>query len=184
MRYYRDIEPPVADAGEGFELNCHAPVSSLNGNLSYPAGSLEFNWSTSDGQFESDTNIPQPTISFPGNYLLTVVNTQNGCTDTDQVTITSNFITDMEVEVQHPDCHGETGNLVVPSVTGGIPPFLYSVDGGETFGQSNIFNNLPGGVYDIVIMDSNDCLLESSGQIIEPDELLLTLDADVDYFAW
>ncbi|KAA3621115.1 MAG: hypothetical protein DWQ02_28310, partial [Bacteroidetes bacterium] len=151
---FQDIEPPVADAGQGFELNCHAPVSSLNGNLSYPVGLLNFNWSTSDGQFESDTDIPQPTISFPGSYLLTVVNTQNGCTDTDQVTITSNFITDMEVEVQHPDCHGETGNLVVPSVTGGVPPFLYSVNGGETFGQSNIFNNLPGGVYDIVIMDS------------------------------
>jgi hypothetical protein len=87
-----------------------------------------------------------------------VINTQNGCTDSDQVTITSNFITDMEVEVQHPLCHEETGNLVIPAVSGGVPPFLYSIDGGETFGQNTVFTNLVAGQYEIVVMDANDCL--------------------------
>lgn len=175
----QDITPPTADAGQGFELNCHAPVSNLNGNLSSPAGLLEYSWSTTTGQFESNTDIPQPTISFPGDYLLTVINTQNGCTDNDLVTITSNFITEMEIETEHPLCFGETGSLVVPSITGGVPPFLYSVDGGETFGQSSVFTNLVAGQYDVVIMDSNDCLLEETSQVIAPDELLLTLDSDV-----
>jgi gliding motility-associated-like protein len=175
----QDITPPVANAGQGFELNCHAPISNLNGSLSSPIGLLEYNWGTSNGQFESATDIPQPTISFPGDYLLTVINTQNGCTDSDQVTITSNFITDMEVEVQHPLCHEETGNLVIPAVSGGVPPFLYSIDGGETFGQNTVFTNLVAGQYEIVVMDANDCLFETTDQVIAPDELILTLDTDV-----
>ncbi len=175
----QDIASPVANAGQGFELNCHAPISNLNGSLSYPVGLLEYNWSTANGQFESANNIPQPSISFPGDYLLTVVNTQNGCTDSDQVTITSNFITGMDVEVQHPLCYGETGSLLVPSVTGGVPPFLYSIDGGQTFGQSTVFTNVTAGQYEVVVMDANDCLYESTNQVIEPDELLLTLDTDV-----
>lgn len=175
---FQDITPPVANAGQGFELNCHAPISNLNGSLSIPAGVLEYQWSSANGQFESATDIPQPTISFPGNYLLTVVNTQNGCTDTDQVIITSNFITGMEVETVDPLCFDETGTLVVQQVSGGIPPFQYSINGGATFGPSNVFPNIPAGQYDVVVMDANDCELEATALIVAPDEILLTLDAD------
>lgn len=175
---FQDIEPPVANAGQGFELNCHAPISNLNGSLSIPVGVLEYQWSSSNGQFESATDIPQPSISFPGNYLLTVVNTQNGCTDTDQVTITSNFITGMEVETVDPLCFDETGTLVVQQVSGGVPPFQYSINGGTTFSQSNVFSNIPAGQYDVVVIDANDCELEATALIVAPDEILLTLDAD------
>lgn len=174
----QDIEPPVANAGATFELNCHAPVSNLNGILSSPAPLLVYEWSTSGGQFESATDIAQPTISFPGQYFLTVTNTENGCTDSDQVTITSNFITNMEVETEDPLCFGETGSILIPSVSGGVPPYQYSINGGQEFSSSNIFSNIPEGQYDVVIMDSNECLMEEVTQVVAPPELILNLDTE------
>jgi gliding motility-associated-like protein len=176
----QDIEPPLANAGQDFELNCHAPVSNLDGNLSYPAGILEFEWSTADGQFESATNISQPTISFPGTYLLSITNTENGCTDTDIVGITSNFITGLDVEIDNPLCHDETGSIIVPEIYGGSPPFLYSIDGGENFFQSNLFTNVAAGSYEVVIQDSNECQLDDSALVNAPAEVVITLDAETE----
>ena len=42
----------------------------------------------------------------------------------------------------------------------GFPPFQYSIDGGNTFQESSVFSGLGGGVYNIVILDANDCSVE------------------------
>jgi gliding motility-associated-like protein len=174
----QDIVNPVANAGLDFELDCHDPVNTLNGNLSSPTGILEYNWSTTNGQFESPVHIAQPTISFPGEYLLTVINTQNGCEDSDQVQISSNFITSIAIETEDPLCHDQNGSIVIPEVDGGNPPFLYSIDGGENFFQSNVFPNVSPGQYQVIILDSNDCTLEESSQIIAPAEVLVMLNTE------
>jgi gliding motility-associated-like protein len=42
--------------------------------------------------------------------------------------------------------------------SGGVQPYVYSYDG-NTWQTSNIFTNLPSGVYTISIMDDNYCLI-------------------------
>ncbi len=43
---------------------------------------------------------------------------------------------------------------------GGAGNLMYSIDGGATFQSSNIFNNLPLGTYQVVVMDENGCTLQ------------------------
>ncbi|MCI5080043.1 MAG: T9SS type A sorting domain-containing protein, partial [Saprospiraceae bacterium] len=45
--------------------------------------------------------------------------------------------------------------LVTPA--NGAGPFLFSIDGGETFQDFELFSNLPGGEYEILISDANGC---------------------------
>jgi len=42
----------------------------------------------------------------------------------------------------------------------GSDPIQYSIDGGTTFQSGRIFNDLPSGVYQVVIKDGNDCVYE------------------------
>ncbi len=51
------------------------------------------------------------------------------------------------------------GTILITPVNG-IGPFQYSIDGGMSFQASNMFNNLAGGDYVIVIQGDLDCLYE------------------------
>ena len=46
------------------------------------------------------------------------------------------------------------GSILI-NATGGIGPYTYSIDGGLTFQEENLFDNLVGGEYNIVVLDSD-----------------------------
>jgi len=78
--------PEVAIAQEGV-LNCMNSLATLDGSASTASGPLEFAWQNSDG-----TPLPNGTnsiveITEPGNYVLEVTNTENGCTATNNITV-------------------------------------------------------------------------------------------------
>lgn len=52
------------------------------------------------------------------------------------------------------ECDQDTGTITINATGLGL---RYSIDGGA-FQQSNVFNNLPGGVYTVQIQDANDCI--------------------------
>ncbi len=65
-------------------------------------------------------------------------------------------------------CGEATGNIIF-EVTGGVPPYEYSVDGGMTFVSSSIINNLATGTYQPVVRNANtDC--ETAGNEVTVDE--------------
>lgn len=49
------------------------------------------------------------------------------------------------------------GNITLDSVAGGCSPYQYSDNGGNTYQSSSIFNQLSGGNYSIIVMDSSGC---------------------------
>ncbi len=78
---------PLAAAGPGFQLTCTETSYTLSPNASQGA-QFTYLWSTNTGNFLSPTNILNPVVNGAGYYFLTVTNTANGCTATDQVQIT------------------------------------------------------------------------------------------------
>ncbi len=91
-----------------------------------------------------------------GTYQI-VVTDAAGCQSSISSTLSpSNGPIIQAVNVTPSSCTGSTGSINI-SVLGGIPPYMYSIDNGTTFQPSNIFNGLPAGNYDIVVMDSNNC---------------------------
>ncbi|MFD2824674.1 T9SS type B sorting domain-containing protein [Lacinutrix iliipiscaria] len=59
------------------------------------------------------------------------------------------------------------GVITVTAVSGGTPPYMYSIDG-ITFQSSNTFSGLSNGTYTITIQDDNDCTFITNEVIIEP----------------
>ena len=75
-----DQAPPVATAS-GVTLTCTQPSSTIAGGSTTPGAT--FAWTGPDG-FQA--NVPSPTVTQPGNYLLTVTG-PNGCTATAAATV-------------------------------------------------------------------------------------------------
>ncbi len=90
-----DVELPEVEAGASVSLDCDTQTNALDGTGSSLGANFTYSWSTPDGQILSGANTLTPNIGDPGNYVLTILNTQNGCTDMDNVTVTE--------DVVHPD---------------------------------------------------------------------------------
>lgn len=54
-------------------------------------------------------------------------------------------------------CNGGNTGTITVTASGGTPGYLYSSDGGATFGSNNILNNLIAGTYQVVVKDANGC---------------------------
>ena len=56
--------------------------------------------------------------------------------------------------INSPSCFGSTDGSIGVSVFGGYGPYQYSIDGGATFQDDNVFANLPTGTYEITVLDA------------------------------
>ena len=54
-------------------------------------------------------------------------------------------------------CNGGNTGTITVTASGGTPGYLYSSDGGATFGSNSVFNNLIAGTYQVVVKDANGC---------------------------
>jgi len=103
-------------------------------------GFEKYLWSTG-ATSPSITNVPV------GSYWVEL--TFNGCVYRQYVTVTESplpIITSIEIN----------GTTVTIGVSGGTPPYEYSLDG-VSWQFSNIFNNVPRGAHTIFVKDSNFC---------------------------
>ena len=133
-------------------------------------------WTTADGHIVSGANSPNPIVDEPGQYLLTITSTVNGCTNSAQIDVPQelNVPMGLNFNLLPPLCNGTPGALTVDQVNGGVGPFAYSVDGGQTFLSSGQFNQLAPGNYDLVIQDANGCEITEPIDVPSPPIPLVT----------
>jgi gliding motility-associated-like protein len=136
--------------------------SSSTGN------NMQYAWATQNGNITSGNNSQTSTVDEPGTYALTVTNPQNGCTATDNVTVGAIPPPIFAPALTQPDCHDKNGAVDFGAVTGGQEPFVYSSDGGQTFGAQSLADNLPPDVYTLVVQDALGCTATQNVTINQP----------------
>ncbi|MBK6993423.1 MAG: hypothetical protein IPH31_00320 [Lewinellaceae bacterium] len=88
----QDILPPTASAGADGLLTCDITSLTLDGLGSSTNGNYFYQWTTQNGNILVGANGLSPVVTAGGTYNLSVTNTDNGCTDTDQVVVTTNTV--------------------------------------------------------------------------------------------
>jgi gliding motility-associated-like protein len=83
----QDIASPAAEAGTAAMLTCTVESLTLNGAGSSTGNGFSYVWTTINGNIVSGANSLTPVVNQPGNYVLLVTNTANGCTKTDNVLV-------------------------------------------------------------------------------------------------
>jgi gliding motility-associated-like protein len=114
----------------------------------------------------------------PGNYTVTVGDAM-GCT-TEGVGLVLDSLPTLELQLttDSASCFGAMdGILISETVSGGTPPYRYSLDG-EVYQSSSIFTGLPAGVYTLYLQDAEACLDSFPATIGAPPPLTLALPPD------
>ncbi|MEZ4885765.1 MAG: gliding motility-associated C-terminal domain-containing protein [Chitinophagales bacterium] len=169
-------ETPIADAGETSLLTCDEPTAMIGGTGSSTGANIIYLWS---GNVE-DSIAATTMTNFSGIYTLTVTDSQTGCAATDSVTITQEgaipILSAVAFEVS---CFGVSdGRIEVESVTSGVEPFQYSLDGDE-LGEQTVFEGLEAGSHTVEVVDANGCTDALTFEIVEPEELTVSLVLNV-----
>ena len=166
---------PTADAGSDQTVTCEESALTLGG--ANTSSDLTYTWYLNDGLFSQEIN---PTATESGTYTL-VVSNDFGCTASDVVVIDNTASQPTaDVTVIPVGCYDESdGALLVENVSGGIEPYLFSLNG-EPFSEVPDLTGLAAATYNLVIEDANGCQSEINFDITQPQETLAVLTATLD----
>lgn len=102
-----------------------------------------------------------------GNYEVTVTD-DNGCTSNVDTTLTEPDALQLSLTPTNISCpNGDDGNIE-SEVLGGTPPYQYSWSNGS---ETEDINNLTAGTYTLTVTDANDCEIQESVTLTEPEEM-------------
>lgn len=177
----RNIEAPLASAGADQELDCEAPVVTLDASASRAVqGELRYQWARLDDPSFAGEGI-RPAIDRPGIYVLLLTDNGNGCTDRDTVVVTrnENLPTAIQVQAARTTCYEDTdGRILITGVTGGEGPYLFRLNDGP-FVSTESFENLRAGTYRLSVMDLRGCELTQPVEIGRGNDLKLNVGEDL-----
>ncbi|WP_332737128.1 gliding motility-associated C-terminal domain-containing protein, partial [Flavihumibacter sp.] len=127
-------------------------------------GYLPYEYSIDGGATYQSSNVF--TNRQAGNYTITVRDAKD-CIATTDVNI-NQIQNTVAATITTPDipCGFSTGTITV-SASNGTAPYRYSLDGGNSFQTSNVFNDLPAGDYTILVIDANNCTTTASGTLVQ-----------------
>ncbi|HKR05631.1 MAG TPA: gliding motility-associated C-terminal domain-containing protein [Bacteroidia bacterium] len=146
-----------------------SPVSRCSGDtnpvvLNPGASGTSYQWYYNSGLITGATNstysVPQPFV--PGNYSVTVTNTQNGitCSGTASMTLTVNPAATVDPLTDQSICEGASASFNASSPNTS-PTFIWTGPGSASSSSSSIsINNataLNGGTYTVTVTDVNGC---------------------------
>jgi len=172
--------------------NCQASTSSSISNLASPIvigaavtdvtcnaacnGQLQVTVSGGTGTITYSIGTPQAasliTNICAGNYTLTVTD-QNGCSDSQPVTVTEPAPLAAIVTPTALTCFNNNTGQISFNASGGTAPYTYSTDNGVSFSNQTTVQFLNAGTYNTVVKDANGCLLNTSVIVTEPAQLVV-----------
>jgi len=139
-----------------------------NGEITLSAfgGTLPYQYAIGSDTFSSNNIFKKKII---GSYLLRIKDA-NGCLYDTTVTLTQPTILKANISLTNVTCFNGINGEISTNGIGGIPPYRYKINSGS-FTSSTIHSNLPAGVYNITVSDSNGCTFDTAVFISQPSHI-------------
>lgn len=168
------INDEVSDYS-GFGISCFgANDGRITLNPQGGNGNLKISWTGPNG-FSANTESIENLR--PGNYNL-LIEDDFGCSLTGSYIITepSPLLVDL-ISKRDVFCKGDTSGAIEVTVAGGVTDleyqFNWTKDGLPFAATGTILENIPAGVYELTVIDGNDCSVSTGPiNILEPDQRL------------
>ena len=173
----------------GFNVSCKESTDgtidlTVSGGYLATGSSYTYSWSTNNGSGLSPTNKNQSGLSA-GTYTV-VATDDNGCSITQDIEIIEpNILSISEIISDYNGFQiseaGENDGSINVSIAGGTSNYTYvwsTLDGSGLSINNEDQNSLTAGTYSVIVTDTNGCVITKSYTLIEPKELLISLDND------
>ena len=132
------------------ETICAGQSATLTATPSSPGGT--YSWSPGGATTQNITVNPTSTTTYTVSYTLP------GCPTSGTATGTVTVSTPLNVTTSAPPIAcGQTNGSVTINASGGTQPYSYSIDAGNTYQSSPVFNTLNPGAYTFRIKDFIGC---------------------------
>ncbi|MHC0439539.1 T9SS type B sorting domain-containing protein [Flavobacterium sp. 3-210] len=141
------------------DLNCTSndATIALSATQGTGAGTYAFEYDLNNsGVYKPVTALPFVT-STPGTYTFRVQDASTCQAVSVPVIVTPLTIPAFTTATVDVLCQGDSNGSITVTGLNGVAPYKYSIDGGTTFVNSNIFAGLGKGTYSIAVMDAKGC---------------------------
>ena len=156
-----------------FDGNCdgeaRAVASFSDGS---PGGMFDFNWS--NGTTADDAADLLATGLCAGENVVSVIDL-NGCAQVDTVLIPSPDSISIELVSDDPSCNGILDGSVSVNASGGTPGYTFVWPSANGATDMNV-GSLGAGTYQVILTDANGCIKTDSVALVEPAELILSIN--------
>ena len=109
-----------------------------------------------------------------GTYAV-VVSDEDNCFSEGQVIITEPTAVEVDFDLVHNVCHGDSEGTAAALVTGGIPDYTFSWDSGSS--ESRL-SDLSAGEYVLTVIDGNGCEEIATAIVNQPDRLEVGIETE------
>jgi gliding motility-associated-like protein len=173
------IHPPLfAMATLTAEEQC-TPANSAEVTIITDGGSNDFTFIQTNPVGPTQINDPVFTGLTSGTYDFDILDNITGCSKSVSITIdapTNPIFSLSETDVS---CYGGAdGTITVALDAGNLDtPYQYSLDGGTTTQNSNIFAGLLEGTYTVTVISAKGCTHDETITVNEPSQLAITATA-------
>jgi gliding motility-associated-like protein len=169
---------PLADIDVVENISCTDSLALLTIGTSSTGPGITYTWS---GQGVNGNTATQIEPSLPGQYTLTVLNELTGCESSTSANITlPQEPQDLLVDIELPICAGDSsGSIDVLSVTGGTPPYIYTL-GNNPSQSSPLFDSISAGTYTLTVIDGNGCSYSESITVVDGQVLTINIGPDLE----
>ena len=172
-----DTTPPVAEAGPAqLQVGCNDFFTVLDASASSSGNQYLHRWQLfQQGSVALDTQAVVIPIPVSGLYRHTVVNTNNGCVSSDSILVFRDPPVSAAITTEPVKCFGDrNGAIRFVNVTGGHPPYYYSI-GSKPYSAQSEYTGLVPGNYTLRIRDDFGCFWNSTITLDTPVELSVAL---------
>ena len=160
-------------------------IISYSDNTFIDENNVTFQWykdgvaipTSSNGTFQNLTDVG------PGTYLVEVTDLVLGCVNQDSITLTDPSPIEISINnKQDVDCFGDDSgsvDILVSNATGQIIYNWSNEMGVSIANDISSPDNLLAGIYNLTIVDINNCEQQTTFEILQTDSIALNLSADI-----
>lgn len=159
----QDTNGQILHSGDGYGGN---QFETLNIDLCLEAKQCyKFTIFDSYGDGFFGPNRGYAILDANGEILASTINQDFGFIEENEFCVSKTCSLGFDVSVTNESTVAANDGAILISVTSGAGPFQFSIDGGITFQNSSLFNNLDSGIYQIVVRDTSGCEAKESATI-------------------
>jgi subtilisin-like proprotein convertase family protein len=157
---------PAIIVTEPTALGASATTFGLTITATAIGGTAPYQYSLDGSNFGNSNELE---VTDNGSYTVTIQDS-HGCTATASITV--NAVVGLNLTVGNVTCFGDAdGEVTIAGVTGGMPPYTYSFDGGA-FSSQTTYAGLAAGSYSLQVMDETGYVFSAPDiNILSPTDI-------------